>query len=118
MSKIKPIKSSDHIVYSTHPIEEEIDQEVSSPANVNKPTGLIKIYTEKRSGGKTVTLKKNLPGNGCELEDLLKTLKKNCAAGGTIKERVMELQGDQKKRAGHELDKLGYKVKIYQTNKK
>jgi translation initiation factor 1 len=41
----------------------------------------------------------------------MKNLKAACATGGTIKNGVIEMQGEQRKKAAHVLRKLGYKVK-------
>ena len=56
-----------------------------------------KVRVQKmRNGkkGKTVTVIRGLELAHAELKELLKTLKKLCSTGGTIKERDIELQGD------------------------
>lgn len=102
---------SGNIVYSTHPVEPEIEATETEAVPAEKRGGAVKIFCEKRSSGKTVTLIKDLPCSKQELAQLFKTLKKKCAAGGTIKDDVVELQGDQKKKAAAELLAMGYKVK-------
>ena len=53
-----------------------------------------RIYTEKR-GGKTVTLISGLHTYGApRLDAIAKALKVLCGAGGTVKNGVIEIQGD------------------------
>ena len=73
------------------------------------------VYLHRESkgrGGKTVTLIKNLVLSDKDLKILLKTLKKACGSGGTIKDSIIEIQGDQREKIMAALDKLGYKTKI------
>ncbi len=46
-----------------------------------------------------------------ELEALAQTLKKLCGAGGTVKDGVIEIQGDVRERVEPKLVALGYRVK-------
>jgi len=63
-------------------------------------------------GGKAVTLVKNLVLSEEDLKALSKTLKRECGTGGTVKDNVIEIQGEQRERIAEVLRKLGYKVKI------
>ncbi len=47
-----------------------------------------------------------------ELAALCKALKQACGTGGTVKEGVIEIQGEQREKLAEVLRKLGYKVKI------
>jgi translation initiation factor 1 len=62
--------------------------------------------------GKAVTLVKNLVLSADDMKALAKKLKEACGTGGTIKEGVIEMQGEQRERIGEVLRKLGYKVKM------
>jgi translation initiation factor 1 len=66
----------------------------------------------KGRGGKTVTLVKNLVLSEEDLKSLSKQIKQACGTGGTIKDGVIEIQGDHRERIAEALRKLGYKVKI------
>ncbi len=60
--------------------------------NQNSPKP--KIYFEKRAG-KQVTIISGLHTYGsARLEEIAKQLKKLCGAGGTVKNGVIEVQGD------------------------
>jgi translation initiation factor 1 len=73
------------------------------------------VYLHRESsgrGGKAVTLVKNLALSPDDLKALAKKLKEWCGTGGTIKDGVIEIQGEQRDRIVEVLRKLGYKVKI------
>jgi translation initiation factor 1 len=73
------------------------------------------VYLHRESsgrGGKAVTLVKNLVLSAEDLKALAKKLKQECGTGGTIKDRVIEIQGEQREKIADILHKLGYKVKI------
>ncbi len=63
-------------------------------------------------GGKAVTLVKNLALSDGDLKSLAKRLKQDCGTGGTVKDGVIEIQGEQREKIAEVLRKLGYKVKI------
>ena len=67
--------------------------------------------TRGGKGGKTVTIVSGLGMNLTEVKKLLKTLKKKCGTGGTIKEDFIELQGDKVNEVIGLLIKQGYKPK-------
>jgi translation initiation factor 1 len=47
-----------------------------------------------------------------DLTALAKSLKQICGSGGTIKDGVIEIQGEHREKIAAHLAKLGYKVKI------
>jgi translation initiation factor 1 len=59
-----------------------------------------------------VTLVKNLVLSAEDLKALAKELKQACGTGGTIKDGVIEIQGEQREKIAEVLRRLGYKVKI------
>jgi translation initiation factor 1 len=63
-------------------------------------------------GGKAVTLVKNLVLSADDLKALAKRLKQECGIGGTVKDGVIEIQGEQRERIAEVLRMLEYKVKI------
>lgn len=63
-------------------------------------------------GGKVVTLVKNLDLSENALKSLAKQLKQACGTGGTVKDGVIEIQGEQREKIAEVLAKMGYKVKV------
>ncbi|MCZ2128420.1 MAG: translation initiation factor [Anaerolineales bacterium] len=63
-------------------------------------------------GGKVVSVVKNLILSEEDLKALAKILKQECGAGGTVKDGVIEIQGERRQRMAEILTRLGYKVKI------
>ena len=53
----------------------------------------------------------NTPLDENGLKQLAAALKQRCGTGGTVKDRRIEIQGDERERSVVELEKLGYKVK-------
>lgn len=68
--------------------------------------------SRKGRKGKTVTVINGFQSNPETLAALLKTLKNQCGAGGTVKDNEIEIQGDHKQKLVEILTKLGYKAKI------
>ena len=66
----------------------------------------------KGRGGKTVTLVKNLVLSEADLKSLAKRLKQACGSGGTVKDGLIEIQGEHRKTIAETLEGLGYRVKI------
>jgi len=74
--------------------------------------GIVRISREtKGRKGKGVTLISGVPLLGGELKKLAKQLKQKCSTGGTLKNGVIEIQGDQRELLGKELRKQGFTVK-------
>ncbi|HVN49002.1 MAG TPA: translation initiation factor [Bacteroidota bacterium] len=60
--------------------------------------------------GKTVTLVVGLQHNPVTMEELARTLKQHCGAGGTVKDGAIEIQGDQRERVTEKLTALHYTI--------
>lgn len=79
-----------------------------------RPTGdgAVRVRREtKGRGGKTVTVITGLPGSDDALKVLAGELKKRCGTGGTLKDGVIEIQGDHADLLVTELQKRGYAAK-------
>jgi len=62
---------------------------------VPKGDGVVRVSRQSKGrGGKTVTLVKGLALDAAALAALGKTLRTACGSGGTVKEGVIEIQGD------------------------
>ena len=75
--------------------------------------GVIRIGREtKGRKGKGVCLISGVPLKGEELASLAKTLKALCGTGGTVKDGVIEIQGDHREALKAALEKRFDKVKL------
>ena len=72
----------------------------------------IILQSDKRRYGKIVTVVKGLNTSDIDVDDLARTLKTRCAAGGTIKGGNIELQGDHIKKVRKVLEGMGFKVDL------
>jgi len=107
MQKKKP--GRDGIVFSTDPgfrMEEE-----GQPAQETLPPQQQKLRIRldtKQRAGKAVTLVEGFSGKGTDLEELGKRLKTFCGTGGSVKDGLIIIQGDQREKIGQWLLKNGY----------
>ena len=84
----------------------------SKKQNVVKGDGTVRVGLEtKGRQGKGVTTISGVPVSSDELKDLAKKLKQKCGCGGTVKDGVVEIQGDHRDMLIEELKGLGYRVK-------
>lgn len=67
----------------------------------------ITVSTISRRYGKIITLVSGFD-NGIDLKSTAKSLKETLACGGTVKDGVIELQGNHKKQVKPVLVKLGF----------
>ena len=98
-------------------------QEFSSAESLQRPSGpaaeptakaqqMVRVQpTRSGKGGKTVTVIRGLELDAAGFKALLKKLKTLIGSGGTAKEGVIELQGDQVDLALELLSKEGYRPK-------
>ena len=74
--------------------------------------GVVRVSREtKGRGGKAVTVVRGVLLDAAALVLLGKQLKATCGSGGTVKDGVIEVQGDHAERVLQELKKLGYTAK-------
>ena len=81
---------------------------------VQRPAGdgVVRVSREtKGRAGKGVTLVRGVPFDDAELAVLGKQLKAACGSGGTVKDGVIEVQGDHVERVMQLLLAQGHKVK-------
>lgn len=76
------------------------------------PPPIVRVGREtkgRRGGGVTVVI--GVPLSDTELEELASRLKRLCGAGGTVKDRVIEIQGEHRDAVITELTKYGWIVR-------
>lgn len=105
-------KSRLGMVYSTNPDyqfeqQEELEQQ-TLPAGEQKL--IVKIDKKGRSG-KQVTVVEGFIGKDEDLEELGKMLKSRCGVGGSVKDGVALVQGDQRDKITNILTAMGYRAK-------
>ena len=77
-----------------------------------KTDGVVRVSrSTKGRGGKTVTLVTGVPLDETALVKLAKQLKAACGSGGTVKDGVIEVQGDHCDTVLQALLKQGYAAK-------
>ena len=92
-------------------LEENCACPPAPPPRVAPEKQTAKIAVEKRAKGKVVTVVRGLPEVGNDLPALLAELKSACGAGGTLKDEVLEIQGDHAQRIRERLAAIGYRVR-------
>jgi translation initiation factor 1 len=107
---------SDHdaLVYSTEHGDLR-KRQPSAPPALSLPPAQQTAFLHRASkgrGGKVVTLVKNLQLSPDDQQVLAKHLKQTCGTGGTVKDDVIEIQGDHRVKIAAALHQLGYKTKI------
>jgi translation initiation factor 1 len=107
----KKRKDRDGIVYST---DQNFEYTFSSKEEASTlPAGQqdLRIFLDRRGGGKVVSLVKGFIGTESDLEELGKMLKSKCGTGGSVKDGEILIQGDCRDKLMLILEKAGYKAK-------
>jgi len=74
--------------------------------------GIVRVRREvKGRGGKTVTVISGLSLDGEALKELAGELKRRCGSGGTVKDGIIEIQGEHLTLMVTDLQQRGYTVK-------
>lgn len=106
---IKKRSSSSAMVYSTDPsfiIQEDKEGISTLPPADQK----LKISLDKKQrAGKVVTLITGFIGKEEDIEQLGKELKSFCGTGGSVKDGLIIIQGDNKEKVFQRLIKNGFK---------
>lgn len=101
------------IMYSTDSNYNFIEENQSGEMDTLPPQqqDLRVSLDRKQRGGKSVTLITGFVGSDSDLDSLGKMLKQRCGVGGSVKDGIVLIQGDFRKRVMELLLADGYKVK-------
>ncbi len=84
----------------------------SKQAAVPAGDGIVRVSRQTQGRkGKGVTIITGVPLAGGDLEALASELKRKCGAGGTVRDGIIEIQGDQRDLLVRELEAKGWRVK-------
>jgi translation initiation factor 1 len=109
MSKHKDDKP--RVVFSTNPDfkpeSDDNNEQETIPANQQT----LYVSVERLKGGKMATVISNFIGPETDLETLGKQLKTKCGVGGTVKDGLIMIQGEQREKVMGFLSAAGFRVK-------
>ncbi len=107
-------KNEDPTVWSSSQGDLRRKARIPTPVkSIPKNQQIVYLHRESKGrGGKGVSLVKNLILSEKDMKALAKKLKQSCGSGGTLKNGVIEIQGEHRKKIAEVLEKLGYKTKI------
>ncbi|WGL16907.1 stress response translation initiation inhibitor YciH [Microbulbifer bruguierae] len=104
------MSDKNRLVYST---DRGRIKEAAAPEKRHQGDGIVRIQREtKGRKGKGVTCVRGLEGADSELKLILAELKKRCGCGGTLKDGVIEIQGDKREEIKAVLETKNLKVKL------
>ena len=88
-------KNRSGVIYSTNPDFEYNDSE-DEPETLSPSQQDLRIWLDRKGGGKVITVVKGFIGSLADLEALGKQLKALCGSGGTVKDQEVQIQGDHR----------------------
>jgi translation initiation factor 1 len=104
--------SNRRVVYSTETGRMK-EEKPGAKSTAAKSDGTVRLRREvKGRGGGTVIIISGVPLSISSLKDLAGELKKKCGCGGTVKDGIIEIQGDHRDTLMRELQARGYKAKL------
>lgn len=104
-------KARSGVVYSTDPNFEYQSNEDDEADTLPPAQQDLRVWLDRKGGGKVVTVVKGFVGTLADMEALAKQLKGVCGSGGTAKDYEILLQGDHRDKVVVWLQAKGYKAK-------
>jgi len=121
-SRLKPVDKKrkhhaniNNIVYKINTVtdDESLDElleELDGHSDLDKSQQLVSISVDERRYGKSVTIIEGFDIPNSEIESLASSLKSSLAAGGTVDDGTIEIQGDHRDRLPGLLSDHGYEI--------
>lgn len=108
MVKLHSLSDLASLLTADYKAPEKLDKQTGYDGNVVQ----LRVHLEtKGRGGKAVTVISGFQSKPDELDTLCQTLKKSCGSGGTVRDNLIEIQGDHRSAAIKKLQNMLYTVK-------
>ncbi len=99
------------MVYSTNSDFDFNSQDENEYETLPPQQQQLKVYLDRKGGGKLVSRVNGFIGTLNDLEELGSNLKKHCGGGGSVKDEEVLIQGDHRDKIVAWLTSKGYKAK-------
>jgi translation initiation factor 1 len=104
-------KNRSGIIYSTNPDFEYSDSGQDEAETLPPAQQDLRIWLDRKGGGKVITVVKGFIGTLTDLETLGKQVKILCGSGGSVKDGEILIQGDHREKVITWLSSKNYKAK-------